>query len=217
MIIITSVKQQKSKKEWVNVYLDESGINRKSGASVYCLTIIDSKISQELNEQILQIEKNLKIKPFHWREQDWKIKSKFLKKIIKIDGWNCIIIVINNKNFSQVLLTDFMAKALQGFEIRCFYFDGKKSKAYRNSVKRSFKNLGIKISSLKFVGNKSHAGIRLADAVAGLSRLHYDAKSKMEADSFFKLFLRNKISAQILNGYRLVILPTTRAIGSTKC
>jgi hypothetical protein len=183
----------------VNVYLDESGIIRKNGASVYCLTIVDTKISQQLDDKVFGIEKKLKILPFHWREHDWKIKSKFLNEIIKISEWNCIIVVINNKNFSQSLLSDLMA--LQGLEIKYFYFDGKKSKAYRNSVKKSFKELGIKISSLKFISSRSQGGLRLSDAIAGLSRLHYDNKSKIEAAQFYKKLLKNKISVQILNGY----------------
>ena len=155
-----------------DVFIDESGIFRVFGHSVYCLTICDSVFSSELDSKIAKVEENLKILPFHWRSHTWKIKEKFLKEILRIEKWECVLVVIGNKNYSYDLFQNLLSKALQGTEIRRMYIDGKKHKDYVNGVKKSF-----------------------------LARLNFDQKAKKESLTYYKKFLKQKITTQIVGGY----------------
>ena len=139
--------------------------------------------------------------PFHWRNHIWQVKTKFLDEIIKIEEWKSILVVISNKNYSYQLFENLLSKALQGLYIRKMYIDGKKHKDYVSKVKKSLKNVGIKINELKMVRHQAKGGLRLSDAVAGLARLHYDHKAKGESAMYFKRFLNKKITAQVMSGY----------------
>lgn len=185
----------------IDVFVDESGILRKFGASVYCLVVCKTSDSAFIDNQIIEIEQDLKIPPFHWREHSWKIKVKFLRKIWDLENWTCLIIVVNNTRQSNQSTLELIAKALQGFDIHKMYIDGKKHKAYTNILKRSLKSLGIKVSTLRLVRHQARGGLRIADAVAGLARLNYDKKAKKEAVIYFGKFLKKKITTQILSGY----------------
>ena len=48
------------------VFIDESGIHKDIDNSVYVLVYIEKNDYESLNEQILKIENDLKIKEFHW-------------------------------------------------------------------------------------------------------------------------------------------------------
>ena len=185
----------------VNVYIDESGIGRKFGATVYCITVCYNLDATDLDSKILQIEKSLRVPPFHWREHSWTVKTKFLDSILGIEHWSCMTVVIKNDKFNESAVEKLLAKAIQGLDVDKMYIDGKKPRKYINLVKKSFKNIGISVSKLKMVRHQSAGGLRVSDAVAGLVRLHYDGKSKADAIKFYKRFLNKKITTQILSGY----------------
>jgi hypothetical protein len=181
-----------------DVFIDESGIFRKFGHSIYCLTICDSKLSLNVDNFILDIEKELKISPFHWRDHNWKIKTKFLKELLKIEDWKCILIVIDNKRYSDQILYELLSSSLKGFTIKRMYIDGKKHKRYIDNVKKTLKKVGVNISELKMVRHQAKGGLRISDAVAGLARLHYDRKTKDNSLIFYRKFLKQKI-AQVVS------------------
>lgn len=142
-----------------DIFIDESGIFRDSGFSIYCLTICEHRLSESLDKKIIDIENKIKTPPFHWRNHVWKIKTKFLNEIIKIEDWNSILVVISNKNYTYSLFEELLSKALQGLDIKRMYIDGKKHKDYVNSVKKSLKNVGIKINELKMVRHQTKSGL----------------------------------------------------------
>lgn len=181
-----------------DVFIDESGIFRKFGHSVYCLTICDTKTSAELDQKIIYIEKKIKIDPFHWRNHIWKIKSDFLSELLKLKIWSCKLIIINNNSYSELRLQSYISKSLEGVNVKRMYIDGKKHKSYINDVKKALKKVGVKVNELKMVRHQAKGGLRISDAVAGLARLHYDEKTKGDSVVYYEKFMKQKI-AQVVS------------------
>lgn len=195
----------------VDVFVDESGINRGSGFSVFCLITCNTDFSQELNESVTRIEESLGIEPFHWRLHHWKIKVAFLQQVLKIDNWRGVAVVVNNTDFNYLRLEKILKEALLGLDVNRLYIDGKKTKNYTNTFKKSLKDAGLNLSKLKLVTSHSAAGLRLADAVAGLFRLKFDGKANSgEMAGLFDRFLKKKITTQLMSGFSLPTPPFRR-------
>lgn len=187
--------------EKIDVYIDESGVSRKVGYSVYCLVLLPKIAKIVLDEKISAFEQKHKISPFHWREQSWNIKLKFLHFTKKIDSWNCLIAVVDNKKHPFVTPEQIIAKALLGNLVGTMYIDGKKTRKYIHAVKQSLKESGLQISKLKMVRSSSCGGLRIADSVAGLFRRSLEGKLEPESEEILDWFTKNKISAQVISGY----------------
>lgn len=184
----------------IDVFIDESGIGRKVGYSVYCLTYCFPSFKKEIDRLILEIEEKLKITTFHWREQSWIIKKKFLHQILKIIEWGCILCIVENKTHLFETPEQIIVKGLLGTSLDTIYIDGKKTKKYTHAVKKSLKNLGLNISSLKLVSSSACGGLRISDAVAGLVRLSLEKNLTDDVGELLKQ-VNKKISAKIISGY----------------
>lgn len=188
------------KKTKIEVFIDESGVGRKTGYSIYCLTQCLSKYKNFLDEEIYKIEKTLNIAPFHWRKQSWRIKKRFLRRILKVLHWECTICIVDNKIHPYQTPEEIIAKSLLGLEIDTLYIDGKKTKKYTHAVKIALKELGLTVGILKLVTASSCGGLRISDAVAGLVRLSLEGKLDAEVVEILKV-VDKKITTQVVSGH----------------
>ena len=65
------------------VFIDESGIHKQDGQSTTALVYVKVEHAEILDTAILRAEKDLKIEPFHWRDQGWKVRLAFLEDMVK--------------------------------------------------------------------------------------------------------------------------------------
>ena len=71
--------------------------------------------------------------------------------------------------------------------------DGKHPLWYQRRIKSGLRRKGITVKKLRMASDESAAGLRVADALAGLIRSHYDKPTELTA-SLFRL-LQTKITA----------------------
>lgn len=167
------------------IFVDESGIHKSVDHSTFVLVYIQVASYSKVEKKIIKIEKSLKIDFFHWSQSTWKVKRFFLLKILDLDFKVKIAVVKNPTNPSQE-----MEKILEHLiierNIAKVFIDGKKPSWYERKIKKLLRQKNMTVRKLKTVSSKSCAGIRLADAIAGLSRWHFDGKNSAKIKGIYK-------------------------------
>src|SRR3989339_1238807 len=167
------------------IFIDESGIHKKVDHSTFALVYIEIKNQALIDEQILELEKKLRIKPFHWRDHSWKIKEKFLQEALKLD-FTAKISVIKNLADKPAGLEKIMTDMIIERNIKYIYIDGKKPKWYEKKLKKILREKGIKTRKLKTVRSSQCPGVRLADMAAGLSRAFFEGRNLDKISKYYK-------------------------------
>ena len=176
------------------VFIDESGVNKKIDYSCFAFVFINKKDYILIEKSILDLEKLLKIKKFHWKSNVWKIKFEFLKLISESNSNFKIKIIVNpidQEKELEICFLDFIKDNKNNY----IFIDGKKSKKYENKIKKYLKNNNISIKNIKTIKSDNSAGIKIADYVAGFFRYYFDNKGKIEKDfiNIFNKILKDKV------------------------
>lgn len=157
----------------MQVFIDESGTNRTSKNSSFVLVYVESSNVPKLESEIISLEKELNIELFHWADQGWKVKTKFIEKCL---GFDFIFKVAVLKN--PVFLKRDTVKVLEHLLVEKKFdkviLDGKKPAWFERSLKSVLRSKGISVKKLRTVRSRSFPVIRLADALAGLVRYEFD-------------------------------------------
>ena len=160
------------------VFIDESGIHRKSGYSVIALVCItDAAALEKVDEQVLELEQTMGTRYFHWADRGWPFRREFVQGIAKLDFTIRLARLTNPIKLDQSLV-DILPYLLPERAIERLFIDGKKSKQYVRTLKRLLRDKGISVKKLRTVNDVSYPGIRVADAVAGTSRYYLDHQNK---------------------------------------
>jgi len=179
------------------IFIDESGIHKQKEHSTIVLVYIEIVVLPELEQEILKIEKKLKIPSFHWAEHGWKVREKFIKAIASLKFTYKVAILQNPiylpKELEKVLLHLVVEK-----NIRKIIIDGKKPRWYERRLKKILRDKGISVRKLKTARADSSPGLHLADALAGLIRYHHD-KPKSKAKNLYNL-IKKKQTVQLVDG-----------------
>ncbi len=67
------------------IFIDESGAHKQVGHSTQVIVYIKISNLDKVEQTISDLEEKLHIKSFHWGEERWNIKNKFLQGIIDLD------------------------------------------------------------------------------------------------------------------------------------
>lgn len=167
------------------IFIDESGIHKNIDHSVYVLAYVETENYLLLNDEIISIQNELKIKEFHWAETVWNVKERFLNKILKLD-FKVKIAVLNNPINSNIDLERILYHLLIENNIDCVYIDGKKPKWYEKKIKNILRSKNFSVHKLKTVKSSQYPCIQLADMVAGLTRSFYDQKNLNKLGKYYK-------------------------------
>lgn len=167
------------------VFIDESGIHKDIDNSVYVLVYIEIDDYESLNEQILKIENDLKIKEFHWAETVWEIKQQFINKILKLD-FKIKVAVLKNPVKPHLEIERILSHMLIEKNINGVYIDGKKPKWYERKIKNILRSKSFSVHKLKTVKSSQYPCIRIADMSAGLIRSFYDSKNLNKIEKYYK-------------------------------
>ncbi|MDP2586253.1 MAG: DUF3800 domain-containing protein [Candidatus Komeilibacteria bacterium] len=181
------------------VFIDESGIHKQTDHSSFVLVFIEVKDEALINESIEQIEKGLKIQPFHWADfssrSDWKIRKKFIKAI-SILPFTLKYIIVKNPILPQAMLRYALNHLLIGVDIKKVVIDGRHSRTYEQQLKTLLRRYGVSVDKLRVANDRSMPALRLADALAGLIRSYHDKNP--DAENLYQLIeSANKITSHL--------------------
>lgn len=167
------------------VFIDESGINKTFDHSTFALAYIEADNYNFIEEQVKRIERELKIDCFHWSESVWRVKQLFLDEILKLD-FKVKLAVVKNPINPTTELERVLPHLIIEKNISHIYIDGKKPKRYERKIKHILRAKGLSVKKLKTVKDQQYAGIRLADAAAGLARWYFNKKNLENVTEYYK-------------------------------
>ena len=179
------------------IYIDESGIHKQTDHSTFALVYITFSNLPEVEKRIIAIEKNLRIDSFHWARHSWTIKKAFITEINSLPFEAKVAVFRNPTNPSEALEWAIMHTVVEK-EFGTIYLDGKKPRWVLRQIKKTLRYKGFHAKNVKSVNDKSYPAMRVADAIAGLVRAHYDEPLGKSRPLW--VIIRKKITAQMLGG-----------------
>lgn len=181
------------------IFIDESGTHKQSGHAANAVVYITLDNIEEIENQLRQIVADMGLESFHWAKHGWKVRKKFLKEIIKLEFKFKVGIFKNPVKTGEMTETVFQHLITEK-DIELVWIDGKQPKWYERRLKKVLRDKGISVIKLRTVRNEaSQPGIQLADALAGLSRYHFENPNAEHAKRWFDRFKKEeKLQAQII-------------------
>lgn len=182
------------------VFIDESGIHSQDGHSTTAVVYVEVPNVEKFEKGIFKIEKDLKITSFHWADERWLMREKFISRVSTLD-FKVKVALFKNPVDPEKMIEAVFKQLLSESNIRKVLIDGKKPKWYEQMLKKVLRDRGIGTKKLKTVRKEdSEPGIQLADALAGLVRYSYDKPREENAQ---KLMTKLKKKDRILGIYLL--------------
>lgn len=153
------------------IFIDESGIDKQDGKSSIALVYLEVNRLDSLQNAVIEIEKKLKIKYFHWAYSKWEIRQEFINEICKNEFFIKIALIKNpfksNSAYEYALEHLIIEKNITNIII-----DGKKSRRYEKKFKKILRDKGISVRKLKTGNDEGYPALRVADAIAGAVRYY---------------------------------------------
>lgn len=180
------------------IFIDESGIHKQTGHSTASVVYVEVKNLEQFENQLKKIETDLKISYFHWAEERWFMKNKFLSRIFELD-FTVKVAIFENPVKPDSMLEVVFQHLITEKHIRSIYIDGEKPKWYEHKLKKVLRDKGIALKKLRTVRSKSEVGIQLADALASLIRYYHDNPQEKDAKKWVtKLKKEKKLAFELL-------------------
>ncbi len=181
-----------------DIFIDESGIHRTSGHSCLALAYVMAEDVEYLAHKIIEIERKLGIAAAHWSQDRWEVRAGFLGALAPLPFTVKIAVVHNPVNVQawfENSLTHFMVERSIGRVV----IDGKKPKWEERRLRKILRDKGIAVKKLRTVRDEAEPVVRLADAIAGMTRNYFDNPAGAHAQELYRLY-QNKITAQLVGG-----------------
>lgn len=176
------------------VFIDESGTNKGSGHSAFALVYVVVADYGEFESAVKEIEKELGIEYFHWAKCAPPVREKFFERLAKLE-FTAKVAIVHNPSLPDGDLERLLPHMLIERNIHSITLDGEKPSAYTRKLKKILRDKGITTKKLKSASDESSAGIRVADAVAGLARAYHDEKGGVFVQTWYeRLRTKKKIS-----------------------
>lgn len=179
------------------IFIDESGIHKQDGRSTTALVYVKVQNLEMLNSRILQAEESLRIEPFHWSKQIWKIREVFLHEVLK-ENFEVKIFVFHNP-FTQGKLENALRHLLVEKRISNIIIDGDKPQRNILRLKKVLRDSGISVKKIRMGNDLAFPCLRLADLFAGLTRSYFQDRDNLKAKKLYDL-AEIKITTQLMGG-----------------
>ena len=179
------------------IFIDESGIHKQGGQSTTALVYVKVEHIDSLNAAILLIEKALKIEPFHWSKQVWKIREAFLRAVMK-EEFEVKIFVFQNP-FTQDKFERALKHLLIEKRITNIVIDGEKPQRNVLRLKKVLRDSGISVKKIRMGNDRAFPCLRLADFFAGLTRAFFQDQNNEKAKILYRK-AEIKITTQLMGG-----------------
>jgi hypothetical protein len=173
------------------IFIDESGIHKTVGSSTFSVVYIEIRNLDKTRKQLVEINQKLGITSFHWAEQRWTYRHKYLKRVINLD-FNFKIAIFENSVNTDLAFNRIFEHLIREDHIKSVSIDGKKPKWYERKLKKELRKHGVKVKKLRTVKDEASEPIlQLADVLAGFSLYVYenqnDKVNKRLLEQFRKL------------------------------
>jgi len=139
----------------------------------------------------------LKIESFHWAKNAPAVREKFFEKLSHLD-FEAKVAIVRNPSLPDSEMERFLPHMLIERNIRSIIIDGKKPGRYLRKLKKILRDQGVTTRKLKAGNDRNSAGIRAADAIAGLTRSYYDQKGSETVRIWFNRLKKKKKITLIL-------------------
>jgi len=169
------------------IFIDESGIHKRVDHSTTAVVYVEVTKLEKFEKELKKIEQNLRIRSFHWADERWLIRNKFLTSILILDFTVKVAVFENPKNVGEMLEVVFRHLITEK-NIRSILIDGKKPRWYELRLKKVLRDKGVSVRKLRTVKSDTNLGIQLTDAMAGLARYHFDNLDAPDAKKWFNKF-----------------------------
>jgi len=181
----------------MQVFIDESGIHKQDGQSTTAVVYVKVEDVEGLDKIILRTEKYLRIDPFHWRGESWKIRRAFLQAVVR-ENFEVKIFVFQNP-FTGEKFENALRHLLVEKGIRNIILDGDKLQRNVARLKKVLRDSGTSVKKIRMGNDQSFPCLRLADLFAGLTRAYFeDSKNKKAAELYY--LAKIKIATQLMGG-----------------
>lgn len=178
------------------IFIDESGIHKVEGYSTVVLVYVETQNFEKLEKEISKIEKDLRVYSFHWADERWLIREKFLRWICELD-FSFKVAILQNPIRIDREIEKILQHLVVEKNIKKILIDGKKPKWYERKLKKILRDKGISVKKLKTVKREeSEPGLRLADCLAGFTRYYLEHPYNDMVENFYKK-LSKKITVQL--------------------
>lgn len=150
-----------------------------------------------VEKEIIEIEKKHKISHFKWTDLPWKLREAFIIGAAALP-FKAKVAVFRNPVYPDQALEWSAQHLLVEKTFKAIYVDGKKPRWVELRLKKVLRDKGISVKKLKTLRDESSPGIRLADALAGVTRAYYDNPDSKAGPLWQGI--RHKITAQLVGG-----------------
>ena len=175
------------------IFIDESGIQNQIGHSTVAVVYVEIKNLDKFNNDFIKILSDLRISFFHWTEERWLIREKFLSRILKL-SFRVKVAIFRNPVHSDRMMETVFEQIVTESSIDKMLIDAKKPRWYENKLKKILRQRGISIRKLKTVRKDEYVyGIQLADCLAGLYRYYYDNPANKDAKVWIQKLEKHQI------------------------
>lgn len=182
----------------MNVYIDESGTHKHPGHATTAVVYIAVNHGETFEKELLAIEKELRISSFHWADERWFIRKKFLDRALALD-FTVKIAIFEPPVQPEAMIELVFSHVIVEKNIKNIFIDAKKPRWYEKKLKKVLRDKGISVRKVRTVRSRTSVGIQLADAVAGLARYVIDYPGAPDATTRWqRLKKEGKLIAQFV-------------------
>ncbi len=179
------------------IFIDESGTHKQMDHATIALVYIEIANLEEFEEAVEQIEEKLNIKYFHWTDEKWDKREKFIEQILKLDFFVKVAILNNPVKLAESL-EDALRHLVVEENIKKIMLDGRKPRWYNQRLKKVLRDKGVSVKKIVTVRkDESSPGIRVSDCLAGLIRNNYDNPDSLASKWYDKMKKAEKIRLEI--------------------
>jgi len=156
------------------IYIDESGTHLGAKHSTLALVYIKVDNAETFDKKIIETESELKITNFHWKDEKWETREKFVNFLLK-QNFNFKVAVSHEPHKFVKRFPDILSHLLIDDEIKKIVIDGEKPRWYTMGLKTTLRQRKISVEKVVAARKESsYPGLRVADCLAGLVRYGYD-------------------------------------------
>ena len=156
------------------IFIDESGTHKQTDHATIALVYVEIANLLIFEQAVEKIEKELGIKFFHWTDESWEKREKFIQHLLKLDFTFKVAILKNPVKLSQSI-EEALKHLVVEENIKKIVIDGRKPKWYSLKLKKILRDKEISVKKVVTIRKEeSSPGIRVADCLAGLVRYYHD-------------------------------------------
>lgn len=174
------------------VFIDESGIHKTVGKSSIALVYVLTAHLGATEKVVVDTERELRIRPFHWAHSAWPVREKFVRAVASCD-MTIKVAFITNPFSERAAYENALKHMIVERDISHIVIDGRKSRRHERNIKKTLRDKGISVRKLRTVRDEAYPALRIADAVAGLVRYRHDDPADERANALYRA-LEKKIS-----------------------